>query len=59
MNSPKMSRVIKNLCAFFLLIWKIVMCIAAPVMKRKRKTAVIGTSGMIEGLPPRPASAGG
>jgi len=59
MNVPKTSRVIKNLCALFLFSWKIVICIAAPVVKRNRKTAVMGTSGMMEGVPPRAASDGG
>lgn len=35
--------------------WNIVMWEAAPIMKRTRKTAQIGTSSVVVGRPPRTA----
>lgn len=34
------------------------MCVAAPVRKRARKIAVMGTSSFTVGMPPRSASGG-
>lgn len=34
------------------------MCVAAPMKKRTRKTAVIGTSSFVVGMPPNIASGG-
>ena len=34
------------------------MCVAAPMRKRTKKTAVIGTSSFAVGMPPRIASGG-
>ena len=36
----------------------IVMCVAAPIRKRTKKTAVIGTSSFTVGMPPKMASGG-
>jgi len=40
------------------LTWRIVMCIAAPMIKRTRKMEVIGSSRVVVGVPPRPAAVG-
>jgi hypothetical protein len=39
--------------------WRMVMCVTAPMMKRTRKTDVIGSSRVFVGDPPSPAAKGG
>lgn len=58
MQKPKSMPDMRNLCPRLLLTWRIVMLETAPVMKRTKKTAVIGTSTPIVGTPPRPAVVG-
>ena len=55
MQKPNIMADMMNLWPLRLLSWKIVMWAIAPQMKRKRKTAVMGTSTEMVGTPPRPA----
>jgi hypothetical protein len=58
-NLPNIIPDMRNLWPFRLLSWKIVMCVAAPHIKRKRNTAATGTSRATVGTPPSDAVAGG
>ena len=51
-DSPKSSMLRMNLWPRLLFSWKIVICVAAPPMKRARKTAVTGMSTDFLGAPP-------
>lgn len=53
MDSPNIMPLNRNLCPLRLLYWKMVMCVAAPMMYKKRKTAVTGMSTSFLGMPPR------
>lgn len=55
MQKPKRAPEALNLCPRRLFFWKMVICVAAAAMKRKRKTAVMGSSTLVLGTPPKPA----
>ena len=55
---PKMRALKMNFRPLDLLRLKMNKCIAAPSMNRTKMTALIGTSGMIDGWPPRPLNCG-
>lgn len=55
---PSIMADIINLCPRFRFNWDIVMWAAAPSQKRNMKTAVIGTSSLTVGKPPRLAVVG-
>jgi len=56
MQNPNIMPLMMNFLPRFKLTWRIVMCVAAPRMKRRRNTAVIGTSRCVVGSPPMPAA---
>lgn len=58
MQKPKRRPDMMNLWFRRRLIWRMVMCVTAPITKRTRKIEVIGSSRVFVGDPPSPAVVG-
>lgn len=52
LDLPNNTPLKRNLCPRFRFSCSIVMCVAAPMTKRSRNTAVMGTSTLFLGRPP-------
>jgi hypothetical protein len=58
MQKPKTRADMMNFFFLRMLIWKIVIWVAAPMTNRTRKTALMGSSTFFVGKPPIPAVVG-
>jgi hypothetical protein len=59
MQKSKINADIINFWPRRRLSWKMVMCVAAPSIKRTKNTEVMGLSRLVVGCPPKPAVFGG
>lgn len=58
MQKPKIKADMINFFFLRMLIWKIVIWVAAPMTNRARKTALMASSTFFVGRPPNPAVVG-